>query len=49
MGGGGEREREDPNIIEPRSDRRDLLAIKVLGEIFTEKERAGRCEQLQKI
>ena len=33
---------------EPRSDRRDLLAIKVQIEIFTEKERAGCCEKLQK-
>ena len=35
-------------IFEPRSERRDLLAIKVQSEIFTEKERAGCCEQLQK-
>ena len=28
-------------VYEPRSDRRDLLAIKVQSEIFTEKERAG--------
>ena len=28
------------NIYEPRSDRRDLLAIKVKSEIFKEKERA---------
>ena len=34
---------------EPRSDKRDLLAIKVQSEILTEKERAGCCEQLQKI
>ena len=38
-----------PKPYEPRSDRRDLLAIKVQIEIFTEKERAGCCEQLQKI
>ena len=37
------------NIIEPRSDRRDLLAIKVKSEIFTENERPSCCEQLQKI
>ena len=36
-------------IIEPRSDKRDLLAIKVKSEIFTEKERPSCCEQLQKI
>ena len=36
-------------IFEPRSDRRDLLAIKVNSEIFTEKERLSCCEQLQKI
>ena len=35
--------------IEPRSDRRDLLAIKVKSEIFTEKVRPSCCEQLQKI
>ena len=34
---------------EPRSDKRDLLAIKVKSEIFTEKERPSCCEQLQKI
>ena len=34
--------------LEPRSDRRDLLAIKVKSEIFTEKERPSCCEQLQK-
>ena len=37
------------NIIEPRSDNRDLLAIKFKSEIFTEKERPSCCEQLQKI
>ena len=37
------------NIYEPRSDRRDLLTIKVESEIFTEKERPSCCEQLQKI
>ena len=31
------------------SDRRDLLAIKVKSEIFTEKERPSCCEQLQKV
>ena len=36
-------------VNEPRSDRRDLLAIKVKREIFTEKERPSCCEQLQKI
>ena len=36
-------------IIEPRSDNRDLLAIKVKSEIFTEKERPSCSEQLQKI
>ena len=34
---------------EPRSDRRDLLAIKFKNEIFTEKERPSCCEQLQEI
>ena len=34
---------------EPRSDKRDLLAIKVKSEIFTEKERPSHCEHLQKI
>ena len=34
---------------EPRSDKRDLLAIKVKSEILTEKERPSCCEQLQKI
>ena len=38
-----------PIIYEPRSERRDLLAIKVKIEIFTEKERPSCCEQLQKI
>ena len=33
---------------EPRSDRRDLLEIKVKSEIFTEKERSSCCESLQK-
>ena len=37
------------HINEPRSDRSDLLAIKVISEIFTEKERHSCCEQLQKI
>ena len=36
-------------IYEPRSDRRDLLAIKVKSEIFTEKEKSSCCDQLQKI
>ena len=36
-------------IYEPRSDKRDLLAIKDENEIFTEKERPSCCEQLQKI
>ena len=36
-------------IFEPRSDKKDLLAIKVKSEIFTEKERPSCCEQLQKI
>ena len=27
------------NVYEPRSDKRDLLAVKVKSEIFTEKER----------
>ena len=36
-------------IYEPRSDKRDLLAIKVKSEIFTEKERPSHCEHLQKI
>ena len=31
--------------LEPRSDRRDLLAIKAKSEIFTEKERASHCDQ----
>ena len=34
---------------EPRSDKRDLLAIKVKSEIFAEKERPNCCEQLPKI
>ena len=34
---------------EPRSDKRDLLAIIVKSEIFTKKERPSCCEQLQKI
>ena len=37
------------HLIEPRSDKRDLLAIKVKSQIFTEKERPSFCEQLQKI
>ena len=36
-------------VIEPRSDKRDLLAIKVKSEIITEKERPSCYEQLQKI
>ena len=36
-------------INEPRYDKRDLLAIKVKSEIFTEKERPSCCEQIQKI
>ena len=36
-------------IIEPRSERRDLLATNVNSELFTEKERPRFCEQLQKI
>ena len=36
-------------VYEPRSDKRDLLAIKVKSEISTEKERPSCCEQLQKI
>ena len=36
-------------IYEPRSDRRDLLAMKVKSEIFAEKVRPSCCEQLQKI
>ena len=36
-------------IIEPRSDKRDLLATKVNSDIFTEKERPSYCEELQKI
>ena len=36
-------------IYEPRSDRKDLLAIKEKREIFTEKERPSCCEQLQTI
>ena len=35
------------NTFEPRSDRRDLLAMKVKSEIFTEKERPSCCDQLQ--
>ena len=34
---------------EPRSDRRDHLAIKVRSEIFAEKVRSSCCEQLHKI
>ena len=33
------------NKYEPRSDKRDLLAIKVKGEIFTQKETPSCCEQ----
>ena len=36
-------------IFESRSDKRDLLVIKVKSEIFTEKERPSCCEHLQKI
>ena len=36
-------------IYEPRSDKRDLLAIKIKSETLTEKERPSCCEQLQKI
>ena len=36
-------------LNEPRSDRRDLLAIKVKSEIFTEKERPSCCKHLEKI
>ena len=36
-------------IYGPRSDKRDLLTIKVKSEISTEKERPSCCEQLQKI
>ena len=36
-------------IYEPRSDKRDLLAIKSKSEIFSEKEKPSFCEQLQKI
>ena len=39
----------DLNTYEPRSDRRDLLTIKVKSEIFTEKEKTSCCNQLQKI
>ena len=38
-----------PKTNEPRSDKRDLLAIKVKSEMFTEKERPSCCEHLQKI
>ena len=37
------------NAYDPRSDRRDLLAIEVESEIFTDKVRPSCCEQLQKI
>ena len=37
------------SAFEPGSDRRDILAIKVKSEIFTEKVRPSCCEQLQKI
>ena len=33
----------------PNTDKRGLLAIQAKSEIFTEKERPGCCEQLQKI
>ena len=33
----------------PRSDKRDLMAIKVKSAIFTERERLGYCEQFLKI
>ena len=36
------------HIYRPRSDKRDLMAIKVKSEIFTEKERPSYCEQLLK-
>ena len=36
-------------IYGPRSDKRDLMAIKVKSEIFTEKERRSYHEQLLKI
>ena len=36
-------------IYELRSDKRDLLGIKVKSEIITEKESPSCCEQLQKI
>ena len=35
-------------MYKPKSDKRDLLAIKVKSEIFTEKGRPSCCEQLQK-
>ena len=42
---------KETKTFEPRSDRRDILAIKVNSEIFTEKERltCSYCEQLQRI
>ena len=36
-------------IYWPRSDKRDLMAIYVKSEIFTEKESPSYCEQLLKI
>ena len=39
------REKTRENINEPRSDKRDLLAIRVKSEIFTEKERTSCWEQ----
>ena len=37
------------HIYEPRSNKKDLLAIKDKSEIFTEKGSSSCCEQLQKI
>ena len=37
------------NTYGPRSDKRDLMAIKVKGNSFTQKERPTYCEQLLKI
>ena len=36
-------------IYGPRTDKRDLMAIKVKSNIFTQKERPTYCEQLMKI
>ena len=36
-------------IYGPRSDKRDLMAIKVKSNIFTQKERQPYCEHLLKI